>query len=62
MVRYFHQKTKPDVLTRQWEIYPKEGDMAYGEVNPHNFHPIFTSGSEQFLSSLCTTLLEEVIL
>ena len=48
---------KPDSLTRQWDIYPKEGDSTYGKVNPPNFHPVFTS--EQLHSSIrATTLLE----
>jgi len=25
---------KPDALTRQWDIYPKEGDKDYTHVNP----------------------------
>jgi len=41
---------KPDSLTRRWDIYPKEGDKDYAQVNPHNFHPVFTS--EQLASSL----------
>ena len=28
--------TKPDVLTRCWDIYPKEGDSDYAKVNPQN--------------------------
>jgi hypothetical protein len=31
---------KPDTLTRQWDIYPKEGRSDYASVNPHNFHPV----------------------
>ena len=30
---------KPDALTRQWDVYPKEGDKAYAQVNPQNFAP-----------------------
>ena len=37
-----HLNTKPDALTRQWDIYPKEGNTGYTIVNPHNFKPIFT--------------------
>jgi hypothetical protein len=40
---------KLDSLTRHWDIYPKEGDKDYTQVNPHNFCPIFTS--EQLASS-----------
>jgi hypothetical protein len=41
---------KLDSLTRRWDIYPKEGDKDYTQVNPHNFRPVFTS--EQLASSL----------
>jgi hypothetical protein len=41
---------KLDSLTRCWDIYPKEGDKDYAQVNPHNFHLVFTS--EQLASSL----------
>jgi len=34
---------KLDSLTRRWDIYPKEGDKDYAQVNPHNFCPVFTS-------------------
>ena len=27
--------TKPDALTRQWDVYPKEGERSYAAVNPH---------------------------
>ena len=37
-----HLGTKPDALTRQWDIYPKGGNTGYATVNPHNFKPIFT--------------------
>ena len=42
--------TKPDTLTRCWDVYPKEGDSDYASVNPHNFHPVFTT--EQLVLSL----------
>ena len=42
--------TKPDALTRRWDIYPKEGDSDYTKVNPQNLHPVFTQ--EQLASSL----------
>ena len=51
---------KPDGLTRQWDVYPKEGDSAYARVNPQNFRPVFTQ--EQLTSSLRATLLEEPVL
>jgi len=34
--------TKPDALTRRWDIYPKGGNTGYATVNPYNFKPIFT--------------------
>ena len=51
---------KPDLLTRRWDVYPKEGENDYGRVNPHNFRPVFTQ--EQLASSLRATYLEEVVL
>src|ERR1700720_2127647 len=42
--------TKPDSLTRRWDIYPKEGDRGYAKVNPQNVHPVFTH--EQLASSV----------
>jgi hypothetical protein len=41
---------KPDALTRQWDVYPKEGDNNYASVNLHNFCPAFTQ--EQLSLSL----------
>ena len=58
MVICFHPGrlgAKPNSLTRQWDIYPKEGDSTYGVVNLHNFCPVFTS--EQLSVSLHTTIL-----
>jgi hypothetical protein len=51
---------KPDALTRRWDVYPKEGDNTYAQVNPHNFRPVFTQ--EQLTSSLRATYLEEPVL
>ena len=28
--------TKPDTLTRQWDVYPKEGGSDYASINPTN--------------------------
>ena len=42
--------TKPDALTRRWDIYPKGGNTGYATVNPHNFKPIFTQ--EQLAASI----------
>ena len=52
VIRYHPEKlgTKPDALTRRWDIYPKEGERSYAAVNPHNFRPVFTN--EQLASSL----------
>jgi hypothetical protein len=47
--------TKPDSLTRRWDVYLKEGISDYASVNPQNFKPIFTS--EQLSSSLRATSL-----
>jgi hypothetical protein len=47
--------TKPDALTRQWDIYAKEGGNDYAKVNPQNFRPIFSQ--EQLSASLCATSL-----
>ena len=47
--------TKPDALTRQWDVYPKGGNTGYTIVNPHNFKPIFTQ--EQLAASVQATVL-----
>src|SRR3979490_3081062 len=41
---------KPDALTRQWDVYPKEGESDYATINPHNLRPVFTT--EQLITSL----------
>jgi hypothetical protein len=46
---------KPDALTRQWDVYAKEGVNDYAKVNPHNYRPIFTQ--DQLSASLCATSL-----
>ena len=33
--------TKPNSLTRCWDIYPKGGNSDYATVNPSNFCPMF---------------------
>src|SRR6201996_7454431 len=48
---------KPDALTRRWDVYPKEGDKRYGQLNPHNFRPIFSL--DTFSASPRATILEE---
>ena len=45
-----HLGTKPDALTRWWDVYPKGGNTGYATVNPHNFKPIFTQ--EQLAASV----------
>ena len=52
--------TKPDALTRRWDVYLKEGGSNYASVNPHNFRPIFTS--EQLSASLRATQMHDPIL
>jgi hypothetical protein len=47
--------TKPDALTRQWDVYLKEGGNDYSSVNPQNFQPIFTN--QQLSESLRATYL-----
>jgi len=47
--------TKPDALTRRWDVYPKRGDNSYASVNSHNFRPVFTH--EQIAASLRATIL-----
>ena len=47
--------TKPDALTRQWDVYPKKGNTGYATVNPHNFKLIFTQ--EQLAASIWATVL-----
>ena len=51
---------KPDALTRQWDVYPKEGDSGYAQVNPQNLRPVFTQ--EQLSNSLRVTYLEFPVL
>jgi hypothetical protein len=57
IIRFCPRKlgAKPDSLTRHWDVYPKEGDKDYAQVNPHNFHPVFTS--KQLASSLQASTL-----
>ncbi len=48
-------RTKHDALTRQWDVYLKEGNSNYATANPQNLRPVFTS--EQLASSLRATAL-----
>ena len=50
-----HLGTKPDALTRRWDVYPKGGSSDYATVNPQNLRPIFTN--EQLALSLRATAL-----
>ena len=52
--------TKPDALTRRWDVYPKGGNSDYASVNPHNFRPVFTQ--EQLTSSLRATFYAAPVL
>ena len=52
--------TKPDALTRRWDIYPKGGNSDYATVNPSNLQPMFTE--EKISASLRATQLMEPIL
>src|SRR5882724_2734138 len=36
--------TKPDVLTRHEDVYPR-GENAYALANPHNFQSMFKAGT-----------------
>ena len=52
--------TKPNALTRRWDVYPKEGDKGFARVNPQNLGPVFIT--EQLNTSLRTTHLQFPIL
>ena len=52
--------TKPDSLTRRWDVYPKGGNSDYATVNPSNLRPMFTQ--EQIAVSLRATQLLEPVL
>jgi hypothetical protein len=47
--------TKPDALTRCWDIYRKGGNSNFTLANLSNLQPIFTQ--EQLSASLCRTVL-----
>ena len=52
--------TKPDSLTRCWDIYPKGGTSDYATINLSNFRPMFTQ--EQISVTLqATELLNPVL-
>src|SRR3984893_14230009 len=62
VIRFYPGKlgTKPDTLTRRWDIYPKEGESGYATMNLHNFRPIFMV--EKLTESLRATYLEDSML
>ena len=40
LIIWFHPRklgTKPDMLTRCWDVYLKEEESDYASINPHNF-------------------------
>jgi len=51
---------KPDALTRCWDVYPKEGDRGFAQVNPQNLQLVFTA--EQLTDSLGMTYLHTPVL
>ena len=55
VIRFWPGKlgTKPDALTRCWDVYPKEGSSNYASINLQNLRPIFTD--KQLASSLRAT-------
>jgi len=62
VIRFCPRKlgAKLDALTRQWDVYPKEGDSGYARVNPQNLRPVFTQA--QLSNSLHATYLEFPVL
>src|SRR6266481_1174763 len=52
--------TKPDALTRCWDVYPKEGSSDYARINPQNLQLVFTN--DQLASSLRPTILQGPVL
>jgi Integrase zinc binding domain len=51
---------KPDLLTRRWDVYLKEGGSDYASINPQNLRPVFTQ--HQLSSSLRATNLAPTVL
>ena len=39
--------TKPDSLTRHWDMYPKGGNNDYAKVNPINYRLVFTQEQDR---------------
>ena len=62
IIRFWPGKlgTKPDALTRRWDVYRKGGNSDFVLANPSNLRPIFTE--EQLSASLrATHLLSPII-
>src|SRR6266481_6011809 len=53
-------RTKPNVLTCHWDVYPREGSSDYASINPQNLQLVFTN--DQLASSLCATILQGPVL
>ena len=63
LVIHFHPGklgTKPDTLTRCWDVYPKKGDSDYAKINLQNLRPVFTQ--EQLALSLRASYYSEPVL
>ena len=62
VIRFWPGKlgTKPNALTCHLDLYLKEGGKNYGNVNPHNCRPVFSS--EQLLASLWAASLLPTVL
>ena len=63
LVIHFHPGklgTKPDTLTRRWDVYPKKGDSDYAKINLQNLRPVFTQ--EQLALSLRASYYSEPVL
>ena len=52
--------TKPDALTRHWDVYRKGGNTDFTLANPSNLQPIFTE--EQLKASLRATYFASLII
>ena len=52
--------TKPDALTRHWDVYRKGGNSDFILANPSNLRPIFTK--EQLSASLRAAHLVTLII
>ena len=48
--------TKPDALTRRWDVYAKEGGVTYVQANPENIRPLPPHTSAEWLLRAGTPL------